>query len=86
MTLETDTRRIAEINAARARHRGYLVFASDPSFPPDHPGYRVVYATEARTPSQAAAKIRPLASGRRLHVYLATGTYKHELADARWVA
>ena len=28
---------------------------------------------------------QPLAAGRRLRVYLATGTYKHELADARWV-
>ena len=86
MTLETDTLRIAAINAERARHRGYLVFASDPSLPPDHPGYRKVYATEAMTASRAAAKIRPLASGRRLHVYLATGKYKHELVDARWVA
>jgi hypothetical protein len=85
MTLDTDIR-IAQINAERARHRGYLVFASDPSSSPDHPGYCEVYATEARTASQAAAKIRPLASGRRLHVYLATGKYKHELADARWVA
>ena len=35
---------------------------------------------------QAAAKVRPLAAGRRLHTYLATGKYRHELADARCVA
>jgi hypothetical protein len=53
------------------------------STPPD---YQQVFATEARTPNQAIAKIRPLAEGRRLQVYLATGTYKDELADARCVA
>jgi hypothetical protein len=45
-----------------------------------------VFATEAKTPREAAAKIRPLAAGRRLRTYLATGTYRDELAEARWVA
>lgn len=62
------------------------MIATDPSVGVDSPEYRRVYATEARTPNQAAAKVRPLASGRRLHTYLATGKYKNELADARWVA
>jgi hypothetical protein len=83
---EAERERIRSANAARARNRGYLVFATDPSRSPDAPGYCEVYATEARTPSQAAAKIRPLVSGRRLHAYLASGKYKHELAEARWVA
>jgi hypothetical protein len=77
---------IQSVNAARIRNRGYLVFATNPAVSPDEPGYCEVYATEARTPNQAVAKVRPLVSGRRLHVYLATGKYKHELADARWVA
>lgn len=84
--LERENKRIAQINEERARRRGYLVFATDPTVSPDEPTYREVYATEARTPNQAAAKVRPLASGRRLHTYLATGKYKDELADARWVA
>jgi predicted HTH transcriptional regulator len=84
--LERENKRIAEINAERVRNRGYLVFATDPSKGVDSAEYQHVYATEARTPSQAAGKIRPLAAGRRLHAYLATGKYKHELADARWVA
>src|SRR5438309_8352192 len=84
--LEQENQRIANVNAERARRRGYLVFATDPTVAPDEPGYRDVYATEARTPNQAVAKIRPLAEGRRLRAYLATGTYKEELADARWVA
>ena len=57
-----------------------------PPVSPEDPNYCEIYATEARTPNQAAGKIRPLAAGRRLHAYLATGKYKHELADARWVA
>lgn len=84
--LREERERIAEANERRAARRGFLVFATDPQRAPDEPGYRDVYATEARTPGEAAAKIRPLAKGRRLRTYLATGTYKDELAEARWVA
>jgi hypothetical protein len=63
--LERENKRIAEINAQRVRNRGYLVFATDPTVSPEDPSYRQVYATEARTPNQAAGKIRPLAAGRR---------------------
>jgi hypothetical protein len=78
--------RIEEVNAWRAARRGYLVFATDPERAPDEPGYREVFATEAKTPGEATAKVGPLAEGRRLRTFLATGTYKDELADARWVA
>jgi hypothetical protein len=84
--LDVERERIKAANAVRAARRGFIVIATDPSVGVDSPAYRRVYATEARTPNQAAAKIRPLVSGRRLHTYLATGKYKHELADARWVA
>ena len=84
--LEQERQRVAEVNQQRAARRGFLVFATDPDRAPDEPGYRDVYATEARTPGEAAAKVRPLAKGRRLRTYLATGTYKDELAEARWVA
>ena len=40
----------------------------------------------AKTPNQAMAKVKPIAEGRRLRAYLATGRYRDELADARWVA
>ena len=53
---------------------------------PDEPGYREVFATEAKTPGKATQKIRPLADGRRLRAYLATGSHRDELVDARWVA
>lgn len=84
--LETERHLLDEANERRAARRGYLVFATDPNRAPDDPGYREVYATEAQTPGEATAKVRPLAAGRRLRTYLATGTYRDELADARWVA
>jgi hypothetical protein len=84
--LERENKRIAEINAQRVRNRGYLVFATDPSHGVDSAEYQQVYATEARTATQAIAKVRPLAEGRRLRAFLATGKYRDELADARWVA
>ncbi len=84
--LEEERTRLEAVNQERAARRGYLVFATDPERSPDDPTYREVFATEAKTPGEATAKIRPLASGRRLRTYLATGTYREELADARWVA
>lgn len=84
--LEADRERVESANAERATRRGYLVFATDPSIPPEESGYREVYATEAKTPNQAMAKVRPITDGRRLRAYLATGRYKEELAEARWVA
>lgn len=84
--LEEERDRLEAANERRAARRGYLVFATDPERAPDEPGYREVFATEARTPGEATAKVRPLAEGRRLRTFLATGTYRDELADARWVA
>jgi hypothetical protein len=83
--LERENTRIAEINAARVRNRGYLVFATDPSKGVDSAEYQHVYATEARTPNQAIAKVRPLAEDRRLRAFLSTGKYRDEVVDARWV-
>jgi hypothetical protein len=84
--LEQERERVDAVNERRARRRGFLVFATDPSIDPDAPDYRQVYATEAETPAKAVAKVRPLASGRRLRAYLATGHYSDQLAEARWVA
>lgn len=84
--LEAERARVASVNEVRARRRGFLVFATDPSVDPDAPEYRQVYATEADTPAKAVAKVRPLARGRRLRAYLATGHYSDQLAGARWVA
>lgn len=66
----------AQANKRRVARRGYLVFATDQALAPGDPGYREVFATEARTPNEAGKKVRPLADGRRLRVFLATGTYR----------
>jgi hypothetical protein len=84
--VEEERARVQKANEERAARRGYLVFATNPECAPGDPGYREVFATEAKTPGEATAEVRPLAEGRRLRTFLATGTYKHELADARWVA
>lgn len=84
--LEEERARVADINAERAARRGYIVFATDPEISPEEPGYRETFATEAKTPNQAVAKIRSIAEGRRLRAYLVTGRYRDELADAQWVA
>jgi hypothetical protein len=84
--LEAERIRVERTNSERSSRRGFIVIATNPEISPDDEGYREVFATEARTPNQAVAKIRPLADGRRLRAYLATGQYKHELPDARWVA
>lgn len=83
--LNEEREQVQHANAERASQRGYLIFATDPSLHPDESGYREVYATEAKTPTQAVRKVRPMVRGRRLRAYLATGTYRHELADARWL-
>ncbi len=83
--LDVERKRVSAVNAERVRNRGYLVFATDPSKDVDSAEYQHVYATEARTPNRAIAKVRPLAKGRRLRAFLTTGKYRDELADARWV-
>lgn len=82
---ESGHQQLESVNAERATRRGFIVFATDPAVSTDSPDYRMVFVTEAKTPNQAIAKVRPMADGRRLRAYLATGTYKHQLAEARWV-
>lgn len=84
--LEDERERVREANASPVERRGYLVFATDPERSPDEPVDREVFATEAKTPGEATKKVRPLVDGRRLRAYLATGSHRDELADARWVA
>ena len=84
--LECEEQRVATANRKRATRRGFIVIATNPDVHPDDPDYRRVYATEAQTPARAIRKVRPYEAGRRLRAYLATGQYKHELANAAWVS
>jgi len=78
--------RVEQVNSDRAAQRAFLIFATDPAAAPDEPGYRRVFATEAKTPGQAKAKVRPHVTGCRLRAYLATGAYRDELPEAEWVS
>lgn len=84
--LEAERERVAAVIAERAGRRGYPVVATDPEVAPGALGYREVYATEAGTPNQALAKVRPITEGRRLRAYLATGRYPDELSSRALVA
>ncbi len=81
--LEREQARVAKANRARSERRGFLVFATDPEAAPDSPDYRRVYATEERPPARAT---RSSGRSRPTVAYLATGQYRHELANTRWVA
>ena len=78
--------RVEQVNNDRVARRAFLIFATDPAAAPDEPGYRRVFATEARTPGQAKAKVRLLVPRCRLRAYLATGVYRDELPEAEWVS
>ena len=62
------------------------MIATDPAVDTDSPDYREVFATEAKTPNQAVAKFGRSPRDDGSAPTSRTGTYKHELADARWVA
>lgn len=84
--LEQEQARVEQVNSDRAARRAFLIFATDPAAAPDEPGYRRVFATEAKTPGQAKAKVRPRVPRCRLRAYLATGVYRDELPEAEWVS
>jgi hypothetical protein len=71
---------------AKARRRAFVVFATDPERAGED-DYKLVFACEAATPAEAVRKVRPVAGDeRRVSAYLASGRYKDELPQARWVA
>src|SRR3954471_23225040 len=77
--------RATEANTRRAKRRGFVVFATDPSVDALAPDYRLVFATEAATPGQAVRKVAPRARGRRLRAFLGTGQYRDQYTAATWV-
>jgi hypothetical protein len=61
-------------------------FATDPERAGE-PDYKLTFATEARTQAEAERKVRRVSGERRrVAAYLASGKYKDELPEARWVA
>jgi hypothetical protein len=84
--VEEDRQAVAQENKRRRGRRAFLVFATDP----DRAGqddYKLVFACEAKTQAQAEAKVRrEVGRERRIAAYLASGKYKDQLPEARWVA
>jgi len=76
----------AKAERDRRRRRAFIVFATDPERA-GQDDYKLTFATEAVSQSEAENKVRSLIGRRRrLAAYLASGKYKTELHEARWVA
>jgi hypothetical protein len=84
--LEKKRRKTERENQRRRDRRAFIVFATDP----ERVGaddYKLTFACEAKTQAEAERKVRRLAGEqRRVAAYLASGKYKDELPEARWVA
>jgi hypothetical protein len=66
--------------------RAFIVFATDPE-KVGSDDYKLTFACEAKTQAEAERKVRRLTGEqRRVAAYLASGKYKDELPEARWVA
>jgi hypothetical protein len=71
---------------ARQRRRAFIVFATDPE-KVGQDDYKLTFACEAATQSEAENKVRSMVGRRRrVAAYLASGKYKNALPEARWVA
>ena len=84
--LEKKRRKADRDNQNRRDRRAFIVFATDPE-KVGADDYRLTFACEAKTQAEAERKVRHLTGEqRRVAAYLASGKYKNELPEARWVA
>jgi hypothetical protein len=84
--LEEERQTVEKANSERRKRRSFIVFATDPA-KAGEADYKLTFATEARTESEAQQKVRKVVDEhRRVTAYLASGKYAPELPEARWVA
>lgn len=84
--VQEESARFEQKNREKSSRRSFIVFATDPERA-GQDDYKLVFSCEARTQAEAERKVRPLTDGkRRVAAYLASGKYKDELPEARWVA
>jgi hypothetical protein len=84
--LEEERQSVERENKKRRGRRAFVVFVTDPERA-GKDDYKLVFACEARTQAQAEAKVRrEVGNERRIAAYLASGKYKGQLPEARWVA
>jgi len=83
--LAEERSRVEDMNRDRRKRRAFIVFATDP----DRVGqddYKLIFACEARSAADAAAKVRArVGEERRVVAYLASGKYHDLLPQAKWV-
>jgi hypothetical protein len=84
--LKDERQSVERENKQRRSRRAFVVFATDPERA-GKDDYKLVFACEAKTQAQAEAKVRrEVGEERRIAAYLASGKYKDQLPEARWVA
>jgi hypothetical protein len=84
--VESDRRHAEQANRRRQERRAFIVFATDPERMGED-DYKLTFTCEAKTQAEAEGKVRRITGGkRRVAAYLASGKYKSELPEARWVA
>ena len=84
--VQEERARFEQKNQEKRARRSFIVFATDPERAGQN-DYKLVFACEARTQAEAERKVRRQAGERwRVAAYLASGKYKDELPEARWVA
>jgi hypothetical protein len=84
--VQEERERFEKKNRERRSRRSFIVFATDPERVGDD-DYKLVFACEARTQAEAERKVRRVVGEvRRVAAYLASGKYKDELPEARWLA
>jgi hypothetical protein len=78
--------RVEQKNREKRSRRAFVVFATDPERV-GQDDYKLVFACEAGSQAEAERKVRGLTGKRRrVAAYLASGKYRDELPEARWVA
>lgn len=83
--VEVEHEEVVKATRKNRDSRTYIVFATDPA-KVGQDDYKLVFACKARTVNEAENKVQPLVTGdRRVLAYLASGKYKAELPEARWL-
>jgi hypothetical protein len=83
--VEAEQQEVVEATRKNRKSRAYIVFATDPA-KVGQDDYKLVFACKARTSNEAENKVQAkLKDERRILAYLASGKYRAQLPEARWI-
>jgi hypothetical protein len=83
--VDAEREEVVEATRKNRESRTYIVFATDPA-KVGQDDYKLVFACKARTPNEAQNKVGTrLREARRVAAYLASGKYRKQLPEARWI-